>query len=731
MIRQTSLLTDVAVASGGARNLSELAANLAIALRALDCEEGYVRLWAVAGEAAEEVVRHPAFGEDEPPDCSAVAAASQAGEPLVRCGVTMLPFQLAGERAGVLEFRSIAQFEEEELFETSQIVAARLQALAVSPSVEDSAGSIDSVELASDTQKVVATFAAQAKRLLEHDRLSVYLLTPDGRSLERFAVATSPIIPGEGEVFPLEDAGIARVLTSNTPIVSADLATDARIRGREDSVIADAGFHALLSIPLRIDGHPFGILNFVSHIEGFYNEADLPIAQQMADQVAVFFQNLRLEHSVRLAIQRESIQLERNRLARELHDTLAQSLAEIGFKSERLVEQLADDAEARGLSVELHQASVGAFEEARRALGNLVPAELETHALGEAVQRLLDHLGPDHGIEGTLEITGDVDELPDHVQQGLFRIVQEALTNVRRHSSASRVDLAIRLGREVLLSVEDDGVGFSNEALASGGGFGLRAMRERAEALGGRLIVTSTRERGTTACATIPLGGKAEERTPHQSPPASPRPIIRVLVVDDHPVVRECVSTLLEREGDIRVVGEASGVADAVAAAQRCRPDVVLLDLQLADGSGIEVASAFADGAEQPRVLMLSAFADRERVMCSMAAGAKGFVLKNSNAETIVGAIRAVMHGSVVFDQSSSAELWTGREGQSLTLRELEILRLVAEGLTTLQIAKRVYLSTKSVERIIATVVSKLGAANRTHAVTRAIANGLIDVEGI
>src|SRR5207253_5402352 len=135
--------------------------------------------------------------------------------------------------------------------------------------------------------------------------------------LERFAVATSPIVPGEGDVLPLEQVGLTRVVRLNEPIVSADFGVDDRIRGLEDSLIARAGFHGLVSVPLCVGGKPFGLLNFVSKTPGFYSEDDVALAQQIADEISVFLQNLRLQHAMRGAVAREAIARERNRVAQE------------------------------------------------------------------------------------------------------------------------------------------------------------------------------------------------------------------------------------------------------------------------------------------------------------------------------------------------------------------------------------------------------------------------------
>ena len=164
---------------------------------------------------------------------------------------------------------------------------------------------------------MVSDFAAQAGRLLEHDRLSAYLLTPNRQAFERFAVATSPIVPGEGVVIPFEELGLRHIVITNRALVSEDLAADPRIVGREDRVIARAGFHGLLSVPLRREGRPIGVLNFVSKTPGFYREEDIPIAQQIADQVGVFLENLRRQRQMRALVMQEATERERARLSRD------------------------------------------------------------------------------------------------------------------------------------------------------------------------------------------------------------------------------------------------------------------------------------------------------------------------------------------------------------------------------------------------------------------------------
>src|SRR5207244_9174527 len=234
----------------------------------------------------------------------------------------------------------------------------------------------------------------------------------------------------------------------------------------------------------------------VSRTAGFYTDEDAAVAQQMADQVAIFFQNLRLEQRVRLAIEREAAQHERNRLAHELHDTLAQSLAEMLAELDLLAKRLGTlDADAERDVTAMHARAQTTLDELRRSLLSLRPAELEKRSLADAMASVLEQLEEEHGIKTSLELVGAVGALPFEVEANVFRIFQEAVANARKHAGASAVSVTLRAGEGLVLSIEDNGVVFGPSGRTDG--FGLQAMRERAEEIGGRLIVSSTAGRGT------------------------------------------------------------------------------------------------------------------------------------------------------------------------------------------------------------------------------------------
>jgi DNA-binding NarL/FixJ family response regulator/two-component sensor histidine kinase len=368
------------------------------------------------------------------------------------------------------------------------------------------------------------------------------------------------------------------------------------------------------------------------------------------------------------------------------------------------------------------------LEELRRSLLRLRPAELQDQSLEQAINASLQGLESGHGLKTTLELVGHVERLAPDVETTVFRILQEALTNVRKHAAASAVSVTLRVDQGVVLSVVDNGRGFVE---AGGGGFGIQSMRERAEEIGGRLIITATSNRGTSVNLTVPSPAfaRAEARS---SPAAHDHSrsgnVIRVLVVDDHPLFRDSVSRLLEAESDLRVIGKACSAAEAAAAVERLRPDVVLLDVALPDASGIDVVRRLGRLTNPPPALMLSAFPESGHVVAAMKAGARGYLAKTIEGPGLVAAVRAIAGGATIFDSSSSASVWTPRRLAELTRREVDVLRLVAAGKTNAEVATELCLAKKTVERIVATGVAKLGARNRAHAVAKGVSLKLLDV---
>jgi DNA-binding NarL/FixJ family response regulator len=198
---------------------------------------------------------------------------------------------------------------------------------------------------------------------------------------------------------------------------------------------------------------------------------------------------------------------------------------------------------------------------------------------------------------------------------------------------------------------------------------------------------------------------------------------IKLLVVDDHPVVRNGLRQIQQSEADIRVVGTAGTMQTAVAEALRLCPDVVLMDVRLPDGDGIEACRRIKAQLPQTRVLFLTSYADNNLVLGAMEAGADGYVLKESDAQRIVDAIRTILRGGTVFDPVVAREVMSGlkRGGganplESLTAQERRVLEEVAKGRTDKEVAAALGLTSKTARNYLDRIFSKLEVHNRTEA---------------
>ena len=205
---------------------------------------------------------------------------------------------------------------------------------------------------------------------------------------------------------------------------------------------------------------------------------------------------------------------------------------------------------------------------------------------------------------------------------------------------------------------------------------------------------------------------------------STPAPI-RVFLLDDHEVVRRGVRDLLESEGDIAVVGEASTAAEALARVPAVRPDVAVLDVRLPDGDGVTVCRDLRDLLPDLACLMLTSFADDEALFDAIMAGAAGYVLKQVRGADILGAVRTVAAGGSLLDPRTTARVMERLRHPpaaandplaGLSEQERRVLDLIGEGLTNRQIGERMFLAEKTVKNYVSNVLAKLGMERRTQA---------------
>lgn len=213
---------------------------------------------------------------------------------------------------------------------------------------------------------------------------------------------------------------------------------------------------------------------------------------------------------------------------------------------------------------------------------------------------------------------------------------------------------------------------------------------------------------------------------------------MRVLIADDHAVVRTGIRLLLSAHQDIVVVGEAKDGFEAIDLASELRPDVVVMDVAMAGLSGLEATRRLRQLQPDAKILMLTMHADEEYFFEAVRAGASGYVLKEASHEDVVEAVRTVGRGGVAFDSSLARKLLddylrrvdAGEEGESfgrLTDREREVLRLTAEGRSAREIAELLTLSPKTVEKHRTNLMEKLNLHNRAELVRYAVKKGLVD----
>lgn len=210
---------------------------------------------------------------------------------------------------------------------------------------------------------------------------------------------------------------------------------------------------------------------------------------------------------------------------------------------------------------------------------------------------------------------------------------------------------------------------------------------------------------------------------------------VRILVADDHPVVRDGLVAMLSTQSDFLVVGQASNGSEVIANIEIAQPDVVLLDLEMPELDGVEALKELSADHPDVKVLVFTAFDDDERIIGAVQAGAQGYLLKGSPRDEVFDAIRVISQGGSLLQPVVASKLMRHvsdeaqqTEWSKLTARELEVLALLSEGKTNKEIAVDLVITVRTVKFHVSSILRKLEAGNRTEAVRTAAARGIIDL---
>ncbi len=384
---------------------------------------------------------------------------------------------------------------------------------------------------------------------------------------------------------------------------------------------------------------------------------------------------------------------------------------------------------------------------------DIVPPQLEEMTLPEALSRLVEETAEKLNLSSRVSFAG-IDEagkaagriLSPITERILYMIARETLYQVEQHQGARKLRLSLNYGRdEVQMSIEDDGASSEAEALAppfigDATTYALSInndLRFRVEQLGGSLEIGSSGEAGTRVAVRVPYIYETQTVQDQVNVEAAPvsgeTEPIRILIVAAQAVTRAGLHRLLESYQGLQVVGEAADGVQAVSETLELGPRVVLMDTQLPEGQSLEALRQIKQLNLNTKVLLLSSQEREEYMYETLRAGANGYVLKDIAPDELVYVVQAVARDEILIQPQLAGKLLSrfGRQGRgahsdTLTARELDVLRLLARGLRNKEIAARLFISERTVNFHLANIYQKLNVSGRTEALSKALEQGLI-----
>ncbi len=346
---------------------------------------------------------------------------------------------------------------------------------------------------------------------------------------------------------------------------------------------------------------------------------------------------------------------ERQRMAEILHDDLQQMLAAAKFHVSLLRNRVKRDASLEATAGQIDRMLKDAIEKSRSLSHELSPAVMHHGDLAETLRWLAGQVQAKHGLVVQVHAHGEVLSQSGALKGFFYKAAQELLFNVVKHAQVKEAGIRVRqYGRGIGLSVSDRGRGFDPQELRDAAGFGLLNIRARVESLGGRMTIRSVKGKGSKFVIVVPVGRQIADTVgagPRACPPldndgrkegdhrGSP---LRVLLADDHEIVRQGLASLLSEERTVEVVGEATNGREAVNLADQLRPDVVIMDVSMPVMSGDEATRQIKKDRPETRIIALSMWEESDVREKMYRAGAESYVLKTAPSEELLAAIRGL-----------------------------------------------------------------------------------------
>ena len=472
---------------------------------------------------------------------------------------------------------------------------------------------------------------------------------------------------------------------------------------------------AVIGVPVRLRADLIGaVIVFASTSRPVFDDEDAQLLQRFATHAAIAIANSRLHAEAAERAKQAAVSAERERSMLEIHDTIGRGLVSVMLTLREAQHTSSAGGDITAALLRAQRAIQSTLDEGRQAALGLGPTKLDGRPLDEVIELELAWARATSSVTTGLRVFGDRREIDHDVRIQLIRIVQESLTNVAQHAAATSVRVGLVYGSDgVSVIVEDDGRGFdlSAQDARPDGGVGLVGLVRRAAQVGGRVQIDSTPGWGTRIRAELPydqLLNRLDDRAR-----------LRVIVAHDQPAMRAGLVRLLDTsEPGVQVVAETADVTAAVDAVAMLHPDVVIASLRLPGEHALMAALHEVD----PDVAVIGLIDDpaaEADVRAWAGDGVRGLVPRDVDATSLGRAVLAAARGEVLVFGDLLEQLSLTPATSSLTQRESEVRTLLEQGLADKQIATRLNISVKTVEKHVGAVLRKEHAHSRTELVAR------------